>query len=171
MYLSVMAQHKEYQDDFHDSFATEAHGENKHQEHHHLGIFLGGDSNNNNPVGIEYEYKTGLMHHHLGFGFTTEFFKTSEGEHGGGGHEPNGESKTSTEGIIIGEVIYHPLAGLKFLAGPGVILKENENEYVTRIGTGYDFHWHHLTLSPTINMDFHNKQRDLVYGFGFGYVF
>ncbi|BDD06700.1 hypothetical protein [Aureibacter tunicatorum] len=129
----------------------------QHKEHHHVGIFLGGDSNDHSPIGLEYEYRADS---HFGVGICTEFFETGGAEH-----------KAGTEGIIIGEIIYHPIAGLKLMAGPGVIINDNESEYVTRIGTGYDFHWHHLTISPTLNMDFHNNKQDLVYGFGLGYAF
>lgn len=58
----------------------------------------------------------------------------------------------------------HPVAGLKILAGPGIEHNDGENEFVFRVGLGYEFDVGRWSLTPAFNVDFVDSEETYVYG-------
>lgn len=66
----------------------------------------------------------------------------------------------------------HPYRELRIVLAPGFEHKEGENEFLFRVGIGYDFpvtgRW---SLAPELNADFVDGEVNLVYGVSIGVSF
>lgn len=131
------------------------------KHNHHTAIFIGATNNQHAghtdfTLGTDYEYRLPFANHQFGTGFFGEIVFADHKE------------------TIIGvPLIFHPTSALKFLAGAGLIFAEDhhgesESHFLTRLGTGYDFHLGNFSLSPTFNADFVDGHTSLVYGISIG---
>ena len=66
----------------------------------------------------------------------------------------------------------HPYAGWAAWLAPGVEIEEEENNFLFRVGLGYEFEvsprW---SVAPEINVDFTNGNTKLAYGFTLSWGF
>ena len=65
----------------------------------------------------------------------------------------------------------HPYKGLRFEVAPGVEHAESDNEFLVRLGVGYEFEIGRWSITPEFNMDFVDGEESIVYGISFGYGF
>jgi hypothetical protein len=166
---------------------TDHSNEDSHHVHsNHIAIFAGLTSNLEHEhtdfsLGLDYEHRLPRWHNLLGIGIFGEIVFA---EH--------------TEYIVGVPVFLHPGGGLKFWLAPGLlmmetvadiprehfILKENNNrlladsesssigqEFLIRLGVGYDFHIKNISISPAMSADIINGHLALVYGIYFGIGF
>jgi len=147
----------------------------KHEEHefhrHHLSVFLGattadvelggegGEAGTESEEGegseettTETEATIGLEYQHR---FSRAWGLALAFEYVGGG------ARNWMAGL--GPVL-HPVAGLELYAGPGFEHNEGENEFVFRVGLGYDFEVGRWSLTPAFNLDFVDGEHTYVYG-------
>lgn len=59
---------------------------------------------------------------------------------------------------------FHPVAGLKLFGGPGFEHNDAENEFIFRVGLGYEFDVGRWSLTPAFNLDFVDGEQTYVYG-------
>ncbi len=151
----------------------------EHEEHdfhrHHLSVFLGattadvevhggeGDAGTQSEggetsgettreteasIGFDYEYR---LNRTWGIGFLFDYVA--------------GDARTSVAGI---PVFLHPAGGLKLLAAPGIERHEGENEFLVRLGLGYQFDLGRWAITPGANVDFVDGDQVYVYGLYIG---
>jgi hypothetical protein len=137
--------------------AGAAHG--THSNHpHHLGLFFGGATRNDDgefddtglTFGLEYEYR-----------FAPDW--------GVGG---------VVEGVVFADdhrdlafaipVIWHPLDALSLSAGPGLETDGGHATFLVRFAVAYGFHLRNFTFTPTLAYDMTSGPNTLVYGFAIG---
>lgn len=129
---------------------------------HVPGVFVGATSGSGETdvsVGVEYEFRATKL---IGFGAVAEF---APGAHHGDG-----------TALYLGAIHLHPYGGLRLTAGYGVEDIHDEkrkraagkapskNEDVFRIGAAYDFHVGDFGIAPTVNLDFIDNKRIVVFG-------
>ena len=171
---------QEHGEDQHAEAEAAQHEEHQeHQEHefhrHHLSVFLGattgevekhgghgeagtqseggGDTGETETrteasVGVDYEYRLSRV---WGIGFLFDYV--------GGG------ARASVAGIPI---FLHPIGGLKLLAAPGLEHHEGENEFLVRLGLGYQFDLGRWGFTPGASIDFVGSDRVYIYGLYIG---
>ena len=112
--------------------------------HHHLGAFAGfvsesrpGKSDENGyAAGLVYEFR---FHEHWGIS---------------GAVEGLGSDFVRNMTIVV-PASWHPAGGLRFFAGPGYEFTDKKDEFLVRVGLGYEFHlggkW---TLAPEMMFDY-----------------
>jgi len=185
--ISIILNVNAYADDHHNTGATYDATEEEHHTHsNHLAIFSGLTSNMKHEhtdfsLGLDYEYRLPMWHDLIGIGL---FGEVVFAEH--------------TEYLAGIPIFLHPVGGLKFWAAPGLLMmevadhtteehlfhKSNNNElfadgesttieqeFLIRIGFGYDFHVKNVSISPALSADIINGHLSLVYGIYFGIVF
>lgn len=126
-------------------------------DRHLLQLFLGGtyakeEDENSLTVGATYEYRLVDL---VGIG--------AFGEYAGG----------DLDAWSFGAPFFvHPYRELRIVLAPGFEHKEGENEFLFRVGIGYDFpvtgRW---SLAPELNADFVDGEVNLVYGISIGVSF
>lgn len=151
----------------------------EHKEHefhrHHLSVFLGattadvevhgGEGNAGTQsgggeaggetertteasIGLDYEYRLSRL---LGIGFLFDYV--------------GGDARASVAGI---PVFLHPAGGLKLLAAPGLEHHEGENEFLVRLGLGYQFDIGRWAITPGASVDFVDGDEVYIYGLYIG---
>ena len=76
-------------------------------------------------------------------------------------------------------VLYYMSSNWWLRAAPGIEIvteEENENtkshvEFLSRIGSGYEFHFGQFSLTPSVNYDFVRNHDALVFGLNLGLGF
>ena len=99
-------------------------------------------------IGFDYEYR---LNRTWGIGFLFDYVA--------------GDARTSVAGI---PVFLHPAGGLKLLAAPGIERHEGENEFLVRLGLGYQFDLGRWAITPGANVDFVDGDQVYVYGLYIG---
>ncbi len=103
-------------------------------------------------VGLEYEYRLGP---HLGLGGLAEYT--------GGDFD---------SWVLCVPFFIHPYAGWAVWLAPGAEIEEEENNFLFRVGLGYDFEiYPRWSVAPEINVDFTNGNTKLAYGFTLSWDF
>lgn len=150
----------------------------EHEEHtfhrHHVAVFLGattavpkhggeevveteseggGSSGETGSVteasiGLDYEYRLSRV---WGIGFLFDYV--------------GGEARASVAGLSL---YLHPVGGLKLLAAPGIEHHEGENEFLVRLGLGYELEVGRWALTPGASVDFVGGDEAYVYGLYIG---
>jgi hypothetical protein len=163
-------------------YVEEQHGEataGEHEEHefhrHHVSVFLGattadipvggehgnagtesegGDGSEEttteteSTIGLDYQYRFSRA---WGLAFAFEYV--------------GGDARNWMAGLA---PALHPVAGLEIYAGPGFERNDGENEFVFRVGMGYEFELGRWGLTPAFNVDFVDGEQTYVYGFYVG---
>jgi hypothetical protein len=113
-------------------------------------LFVGyaqSDDEGGGSVGFEYEYKINSL---LGVGGMVEY--------------AGGELDSWLIGVPI---FIHPLERLYFLMAPAAEIEDGDNNFVFRIGAGYDFEiYPDWAIAPELNLDLNRKDEDLTVTFG-----
>ena len=138
----------------HDAPVQEHHGYN-----HHVSLFLGGTTNFQHSetdftVGGDYVFRLPVWKRLISIGVFGEVILA--------------EHKEGLCGVL---VFLHPVGGLKFFAAPGASVKEDASHFLFRVGAGYDFHLHALSITPALYTDIIEGHASLAYGINFGFVF
>ncbi len=154
----------------------EHHGRKKHSDHHvhdfHLAVFGGLTTNmdadhTDFSLGGDLEYRLPIMDRRLGIGILGDVVFAEHTE------------------IILGvPLFFHYGGGFKVFAAPGIAILEHthvdilghkhtekEEEFVVRLGAGYDFHIDNYSITPNVSADFIDGNTSLVYGIALGIGF
>lgn len=99
-------------------------------------------------IGLDYEYRLSRI---WGVGFLFDYV--------------GGDARAS---VAAAGVFLHPVAGLKLLAAPGLEHHEGENEFLVRLGVGYEFEVGRWALTPGASVDFVDGDEAYVYGLYIG---
>ena len=105
-------------------------------------------------IGLEYEYR---FSDHWGVGGVIE-----------------GLGKDVIRDVsVAGLVSYHPAGGWRLFGGPGYEFTEQKDEYLLRVGVGYEFSLgNHWTLAPEAVADFiEGGKRTYIFGLALGREF
>ena len=134
----------------------EEHEEHKESLYHfnHIGFFLGNtheEGENEFTIGLDYEYR---FSQYMGIGILVEYV-----------------GKPDREGVGLVPLFIHPYKGFRFMAGPGIKPKKDEEKFIWRLGIGYRFPIGNWTIAPEFNLDFTEGRVVEVYGVSFGYGF
>lgn len=129
---------------------------------HHFAVFAGlgveskegREDENGFALGLEYEFR---FHKRWGIGGVVE----------GLGQE------TIRNVLVVVPVSYHPVGGLRLVAGPGMEFTPKKDKWALRLGVGYIFHvserW---SLSPEIFLDLiETGENTWIAGLALGYGF
>lgn len=129
---------------------------------HHIALFAGyateskppKDDVNGFALGLEYVYR---FHSSWGIGGVIE----------GLGQD------TIRNVLVVVPVSWHPVAGLRLVAGPGMEFTPKKDKWALRIGAGYNFHLSdHWSLSPELFLDLiETGENTWVAGLALGYGF
>lgn len=128
--------------------------EERHHHQHHVSLFLGGthtDHDDGFTGGLEYEY---LLNNNFGIGVLGEYTHL--------------DHDTWIVGIPL---ILHPYGGLRFVAMPGVEITDDHDEFLFRLGVGYDIPAGDWIITPAFNIDFVDNEENLVFGISLGKTF
>jgi hypothetical protein len=168
------------EESIHDSHFTK---EDHLSHRNHIAIFSGLSTNMEHEhtdfsLGFDYEYRLPLWHDIIGIGIFGEMVFADH-----------------TEYIVGVPVFLHPSGGLKFWLAPGLVMLETtqqleshtfhkknmnkllsesddssmEQEFLIRIGIGYDINIKNFSITPALSADFINGHLALVYGIDFGF--
>lgn len=66
--------------------------------------------------------------------------------------------------LLLGAVHLHPLEGLRLTGGYGYEFLDSEDEEVWRAGVAYEVEMGPFAVGPTVNVDFINGHKSVVYG-------
>ena len=142
--------------------SASAAGQGDELKRHVPGVFIGatrGAGETDISVGLEYEFRATKW---IGFGAVAEWAP--------GAHHGDGTS------LYLGAIHVHPIGGLRLTAGYGVEdvhdekkkraagLSPSKNEDVFRLGAAYDFHAGDFGIAPTVNLDFIDHKKVVVFG-------
>jgi len=134
--------------------AAAAEEEEAHERRNTTELFVGGayeSSENAFVVGLAHEYR---FHRYLGIGgfaeyMTSPFEKWSFGV----------------------PLFVHPWRGIRLQVAPGFEHHDGEDEFLFRVGAGYEFELsHHWRLIPEVLGDFVDGERAILYGVTIGYA-
>ena len=147
--------------------SQDSHHEEHHVHKHHFGVFSGMASNldgkhSDFALGVDYEHRLPFSHNRFGVGLFGEYV-----------------SADHSETILGAGLLFHPGKGFKFMAAPSAVFAEEaghgevaETEttktFLFRVGVGKDFHVSQFSITPTLNLDFVDGHKVLVYGLTFG---
>jgi hypothetical protein len=172
--LGARAGAQEPGDGPHSENETAEHGEHKFHRHH-VAVFFGAttaevsmhggqetvetesetgaagaetESVTEASIGLDYEYRLSRL---WGIGFLFDYV--------------GGDARASVAGV---PVYLHPVGGLKLLAAPGLEHHEGENEFLVRLGLGYEFEVGRWAITPGANVDFVDGEETYVYGLYIG---
>lgn len=138
----------------HTSLVGLAIAEEGHGHKHHASVFVGGthtDHDDGFTVGLEYEYR---MQPEFGIGVLGEY------------------ANLDHDVWIVGlPFVFHPYQGLRLLAMPGVELTSDHEEFLVRLGVGYDIPAGDWVITPGFNVDFVDHEENLIFGIAFGKSF
>ena len=67
--------------------------------------------------------------------------------------------------------VLHPYEGLKLVVMPGVEITDDHDEFLFRLGVGYDIAAGDWVVTPALNVDFVDNEENLVFGVAFGKAF
>jgi hypothetical protein len=143
--------------------ASEGHGGEEHAfPFHHVSLFVGGASESRPATASEHDFALGAEYEvrlapRWGIGALVE----------GVGHD------TIRDLVVLGLGSYHFGGGFRVVTGPGVEFGQDHDEFVFRIGTGYEVvYGTGFTLAPEINVDLIGDEKTTwVYGLAFGKEF
>jgi hypothetical protein len=133
----------------HPATAEESHGHK-----HDASVFVGGthtDHDDGFTIGLEYEFR---FHQKIGVGVSGEYASLAH----------------DTWVVGMGFVL-HPYRGLKFVAMPGAEITNEHEEFLFRLGIGYDIPAGDWAISPRFNVDFVDGEENLVFGITLGKAF
>lgn len=99
-------------------------------------------------IGIDYEYRLSWL---WGIGALFDYV-----------------GRDARASVAAAGVFLHPVAGLKLLAAPGLEHHEGENEFLFRLGLGYEFEIGRWALTPGASVDFVDGDEAYVYGLYIG---
>lgn len=124
----------------------------------HAALFVG-QTDGYSTVGVEYEYRTGLMDRMIGFGAVYEQFSATHYD----------------ATVLVAGVVIHPWKDLKLNISAGTEGTSahgiNESHSLTRIGVAYDFHYENISYGPVYNSDTVNGHSVDVIGLAVGMGF
>jgi hypothetical protein len=139
--------------------APESHESSPHYHPQVLELFLG-DTYEDGEHGDEHGFTVGLTYEYR----FAELFGT-----GGFVEYACGDFSAWTAGVPL---FIHPYKGWRFALAPGLEYKDDEGEFLFRIGVAYEFELsERVVLMPEFNVDFVDGEELYVFGLSFGWGF
>ena len=128
------------------------HEEAHHGHKHHVALFLGNTHDDHGEdaftTGLDYEYRLTDL---LGIGALIDW--------------AGGDMKSTVVGAVL---FVHPCKNARLLAAAGNEHRHGEDEFIVRLGVGYDIHASDWTLSPLVEVDFLEHGENWIYGVSLG---